>query len=198
MGLPWPRCLQGRGGQSASVGGPSRQGLIAPASPSHCTDTFLLACPSMRPGLLSTLALSPALGSAVAQETHLPAGQQPPARWPGLGRARSLRVSPTPAPSGGAATRKESETAGRLSRTRGRSGGPAERVEALVPFLSLPFHPSSSPLVLPQSRRAEGGGGGEVGKRCCGLKGPLAPFLSMLPPTPASTSQRAGTSLCGK
>lgn len=77
-----------------------------------------------------------------------------PDGWPGLGGARSLPVSPSPTPSGGAATRKESETAGLLSRTRGRGGGPVERVEVLVPFLPTPFPPfflSTGPLSVPQS-----------------------------------------------
>lgn len=136
--------------------------------------------------------LSPVQGREAAQETHLPAGCC--GRWPspdgrpGLGRARSLPVSPSPTPSGGAATRKESETAGRLSRTRGRGGGPAERVEALMPFLPLPFHPSSSPLLagspsVPQSPRMGGRKLGRGGERCCGLK--MTPCsLPITPPPP--------------
>lgn len=77
----------------------------------------------------------------------------------------------SPTPSGGAASKKESETAGRLSRTRGWGGGPEERGEARRPFRSFAIHPSCSlqpplPLPLPVGPR-EGVG------RCCLLKGRL-------------------------
>lgn len=154
-----------------------------------CQHYSLVSPQVVKMRLLSSLVLSPAQGSAAAQETHLPEGRSHRCLddWPGLGRARSLglSVSPSPTPSGGAATRKESETAGRLSRTRGRGGGPAERVEALVIlFLSpfLPFLLSTSPPSVPQSPGVGVGSWEEV-ERCYGLRRPLDPFLCPPPPS---------------
>lgn len=182
VGRPWPRCLQGRRGQWASGGRLSHQGLIAPASPTHYTNTILASRTSLRPSAypprcFPQVRIFQLPKRHTCQRRDAAAGALTDGRTAGrtgLGRARALPVSPSPTPSGGAATRKESETAGRLSRTRGRGGGPAERVEALVPGPPPPFPPfllsTARSLVLPQSRRALGWVW-EIGKQWRGVVG---------------------------
>lgn len=147
--LPFHRCQQGCHGQQISGRGFSHLRLVAssysyplPAAPLEYTQRLCTAPDLTPPSRLLTRNPWP-------KRRGTPADSPPfTARDPLSLLSPCFPMPRSPTPSGGAASTKESETAGQLSRSRGQGGGPAEKVEAPKPFPS-PFHPSSSPPHAP-------------------------------------------------